>query len=303
VMSGGVVIAMNLNSLKYCLRQGLISLCRNFWLAVVTAGMIAISLAILGGFLLAALNAGQMLKNVAGNVEISVFLSNDAKVETVRARLAGLEGVGEQTFVSKEQGLAEFGRSLGDSDLFAGLAGENNPLPDMFRVRATDPALVPALTEKIRVIPGVELADYGEEIVTRLLAATRWLNMLFLVISLLLATGAVFLIVTIIRLSVMARQEEVGVMKYLGASNSFIRFPFFMEGMAMGLLGALAAAVPLGVLYHRLAILLERDALIFFLQPVTDQARLWPIFAGLLVMGTLMGGLGSLVAVRKFLRG
>jgi cell division transport system permease protein len=294
---------MKINSLKYCVRQSYVSISRNFWLAVVTAGIIAVSLAALGGFLLVAVNAGNLIQNFESNVEINVFLDKDADADTVRLSLDKLEGVKSYSFVTKEQGLEEFGRAMGDRIPLGGLEGENNPLPDMFRVRVQEAGLVPVLAQEIQTFPGVELADYGEEIVTRLLAATRWLNMLFLVISLLLATGAVFLIVTIIRLSVMARQEEVGVMKYLGASNSFIRFPFFMEGMAMGLLGALAAAVPLGVLYHRLAILLERDALIFFLQPVTDQARLWPIFAGLLVMGTLMGGLGSLVAVRKFLRG
>jgi len=170
---------MNFNSFRYCLRQGFVSLRRNFWLAVVTASMIAISLAILGGFILAAINAGQMLKQIAGNAEISIFLSADAKVEMVRSRLAVLQGIEEKTFVSKEQGLADFGLSLGDSQLFVGLAGANNPLPDMFRVRAADPALVPALAEKIRVFPGVELVDYGEELISGLLAVTRWLNMLF----------------------------------------------------------------------------------------------------------------------------
>lgn len=293
---------MNLNSLKYCLRQGIVSLFRNFWLAVVTAGMVAISLAILGGFLLVVLNVGQMLDNIAGNLEISVFLSDEADAQSIRTRLAGLDGVREYTFVSREQGLTDFGRSLGDSDLFAGLAGENNPLPDMFRVRAGEPALVDQLAEKIRTYPGVEHVDYGKEFVARLLSVTRWLNRFFLGISSLLALGAVFLIVTIIRLSVMARQEEIGVMKYLGASNLFIRTPFFLEGMAMGWAGALAAAVALGASYYRLAFSLQREALIFFLQPVTDPEKLWPVFAGLLVLGTVIGGLGSLVSMRKFLR-
>jgi len=293
---------MILNSLRYCLRQGLVSLRRNFWLAVVTAGMIAISLAILGGFLLVALNAGQMMRTIAENVEIGVFLNQDAEAEAVRSQLESLEGVYGYTFVSKEQGLDEFGQSLGDRELFSGLDGELNPLPDMFRVRAREAALVPSLADEIRALPGVELVDYGEELVARLVGVTRWLNTFFLGISFLLALGAIFLIVTIIRLSVLARQDEIGVMKYLGASNWFIRFPFFLEGMTMGWMGTLAATISLGFAYQRLVSSLQRDALIFFLQPVTDPEKLWPVFAGLLVLGTLMGGLGSLVSVRKFLR-
>lgn len=293
---------MNLNIIKYCLRQGVVSLFRNFWLALVTAGMIAVSLAILGGFLLVALNVGQILHSIAGNVEISVFLHEDADPELIQSRMAALDGVREYTFITREQGLADFGRALGDSALFAGLTGETNPLPDMFRVRAGDSALVETLAGEIRAFPGVEFVDYGEELVTRLLGITRWLNALFLGVSSLLAASAVFLIVTIIRLSVMARQEEIGVMKYLGASNFFIRAPFFLEGMVMGWAGALSAAVALGAAYHRLAFSLQRDALIFFLQPVTDPEKLWPVFAGLLVLGTVMGGLGSLLSVRRFLR-
>lgn len=293
---------MNLNAIRYCLRQGVVSLFRNFWLAIVTAGMIAVSLAILGGFLLVALNVGQILHNIAANVEISVFLRDDADQELIRARLDGLEGVQEHTFIPREQGLADFGRALGDSALFAGLAGENNPLPDMFRVRVGESDMVEALAEKMRAFPGVEFVDYGEEMVARLLGITRWLNTLLLGVSFLLAASAVFLIVTIIRLSVMARQEEIGVMKYLGAGNLFIRAPFFLEGMAMGWAGALAAAVALGAAYHRLAFSLQREALLFFLQPVTDPEKLWPVFAGLLALGTVMGGLGSLVSVRRFLR-
>ncbi|MCL5981632.1 MAG: permease-like cell division protein FtsX [Firmicutes bacterium] len=301
-MNSGGVTAMILNSLRYCLRQGLVSLRRNFWLAVVTAGMIAISLAILGGFLLVALNAGQMMRTIAENVEIGVFLNQDAEAEAVQSQLESLEGVYGYTFVSKEQGLDEFGQSLGDRELFSGLDGELNPLPDMFRVRAREAALVPSLADEIRALPGVELVDYGEELVARLVGVTRWLNTFFLGISFLLALGAIFLIVTIIRLSVLARQDEIGVMKYLGASNWFIRFPFFLEGMTMGWMGTLAATISLGFAYQRLVSSLQRDALIFFLQPVTDPEKLWPVFAGLLVLGTLMGGLGSLVSVRKFLR-
>jgi cell division transport system permease protein len=301
-MNSGVATAMNLNSLKYCLRQGVVSLFRNFWLALVTAGMIAVSLAILGGFLLVAINVGQILHNITTNVEVSVFLDNEADPQALRARLDSLEGVQEYKFVPREEGLAEFGRSLGDSALFTGLAGENNPLPDMFRVRAWDPEQVDTLAAEIKTYPGVEFVDYGQELVTRLLNFTRWLNTLFLGISTLLALGAVFLIVTIIRLSVMARQDEIRVMKYLGASSLFIRAPFFLEGMTMGWAGAFSAAAALGVAYHRLAFSLQRDALIFFLQPVTDPQRLWPVFAGLLVLGTVMGGFGSLVSVRKFLR-
>jgi cell division transport system permease protein len=293
---------MNFNSFRYCMRQTRVSLQRNLWLAMVTAGIIAISLAILGGFLLLAVNASQMIRNIESNVEIGVFLEDGAGVETIRQRLESHAGIHSVTFVSKEQGLQEFSRSLGDRVLLVGLEGENNPLPDLFRVRALDAEDVPAIAAEIAAYPGVELADYGEELVSRLLQITRWVNSLFLVTSILLAVGAIFLIITTIRLSVLARQDEVGIMKYLGASNWFIRFPFLLEGMVMGWTGTLSATAALGLVYYRLASSLNQESLAFFIQPVTDTARLFPIFIGLLLLGTLMGGFGSFISVRRFLR-
>ena len=293
---------MNFNSFRYCMRQSIISLHRNLWLAVVTAGIIAISLSILGGFLLLAVNADQMIRNIGTNVEIGVFLEDGAQVEAIQQKLDNHAGIHSYTFVSKEQGLKDFGHSLGDRVLLIGMEGENNPLPDLFRVRTLDAENVPAVAAEIASYPGVEMTDYGEELVGRLLKITSWVNTLFLAVSILLALGAILLIITTIRLSVLARQDEVGIMKYLGASNWFIRFPFLLEGMTMGWTGTLAATAALAVVYYRLATSLQQEALTFFIQPVTDTAQLLPIFIGLLLLGTLMGGFGSFISVRKFLR-
>ncbi|MDW7651965.1 MAG: permease-like cell division protein FtsX [Bacillota bacterium] len=293
---------MNKYAIRYCSRQSILSLSRNVWLAVITAGMIAISLAILGGFLLVVTNVNQFIQNIESNVEISVFLNDGINVEAVGQKLDNLEGVQDYTFVSKEQGLEDFGQTFGDRTLLSGLEGEENPLPDMFRVRVVDAEQVPPVAAAIQAYPEVEMADFGEELVTRLVQITGWLNTLFLILSILLAAGAVFLIITIIRLSVLARQEEVGVMKYLGASNWYIRFPFLLEGMVMGWTGTITAVAALGLFYFQLTASLQQDTLTLLLQPVTEMAKLLPIFIGLMVLGTVMGGLGSYVSIRRYLR-
>ncbi|OEF97052.1 permease-like cell division protein FtsX [Desulfuribacillus alkaliarsenatis] len=293
---------MNINAFKYCLRQSFISLRRNIWLATVTAGIIAISLVILGGFLLLAVNADQVLRDIETNVEVAVFLEDGTSPSSIEALLSNHHLVHSFVFVSKAEGLEEFGHKMGDRVLLAGMDGENNPLPDMFRVKVISADEVATLAADARLFPGVEMVDYGEELVGQLLQATNWLKNLLIGISSMLALAAIFLIVTTIRLSVMARQDEVGIMKYLGASNGFIRFPFLLEGMVMGWTGTLVAIAVLGAAYSRFTASLQQDAMIVFIQPVTDIERLLPIFVGLLLLGTLMGGLGSLISVRKFLR-
>ena len=166
-------------------------------------------------------------------------------------------------------------------------------MPDAFLVKTTDASLVSELTEKIRSLPGVEMADYGEELVARLLKLTGWLNKLFVGVSILLALGAVFLIITTIRLSVLARQEEIGIMKYLGASDWYIRFPFLLEGMAMGWIGTLASTAALGLAYSRLAASLQQDAFAFFIRPVTAVEQLVPIFLGFVMFRNINGWFGQ----------
>lgn len=296
------VTALNINSLRYCLRQSFVSIFRNIWLVLVTAGIIAVSLSIFGGFLLVVINTGQIITNVESNVEIGVFLHNDANVKEIQFKLDNLKGVKNYTYVSKEQGLEDFSKSMNNRIPLEGLSGENNPIPDLFRVRVVKAEMVPELAREIQGYPGVETVEYGEQLIDLLNRVTGWLNTVFLVLSTLLSLGAIFLIITTIRISVMSRQEEIGIMKYLGASNSFIRFPFILEGIVIGWIGTLLAVSVLSAVYYRLVVSLNQEALAFFIQPVTDLEILIPLIIGLLVMGTLLGGLGSMVSIHKHLQ-
>lgn len=293
---------MFINYLRYCLRQTAVSVSRNRWLALVSAGMIAVSLAILGGFLLVALNTNQIMRNVQSNLEIAVFLEDGADIPDLEGRLGRLEGISSCRFIDKHQGLQEFGQSLGDEALLQELTGEGNPLPDLFLVKGAAAGSIPALAGQIQQLPGVESIDYGGELVQSIIRLSRWLNSFSIVISVLLAVGAIFLVGTTIRLSVVIRQEEITIMKHLGASNWFVRLPFMLEGLAIGFSGSAVALAALGLLYHRFALLLSQKSPLFFLQPVTLPGKLMLIFAGLLLLGTAMGGLGSVFSIRRFLR-
>ena len=295
-------MGMNANSLRYSLRQGVVSLRRNALLVLVTTSMVAVSLAILGGFMLLSANVRQIVRTIETNVEIAVFARMDADVNALRGRLTEVQGVSEVVFVPRAEGLRELGQSLGDPDLFQVFTAQNNPLPDVFRLRVQTADQVSSVAEALRNINGVDTVDYGEELITQLLAFTRWVSGLLVATSALLGLGAIFLVVAIIRLSVIARQEEIGVMKYLGASNGFIRLPFVFEGIVMGFFGALLASFALWLLYDALIAGLKGMALPLLLHPITGLAELGVVFGTILVLGTLVGASGSLLAVRKYLR-
>lgn len=293
---------MSRYSFLYSMRQSIQGLFRNLWLAIITSGLIAISLVILGGFLLVTVNVNQFIHNIGSNVEISVFLNEGTNATEVEDKLDNLDGVISHRYVSKEEGLSDFATTMGDPSLLSELEGENNPLPDLLRVRVTEPEQVAVVAASIQAFPEVELVDYGSELVTRLMEITSSLNTVFLVFGVAIAFGAVFLIINIIRLSVLARQDEVSIMKYLGASNGYIRFPFLMEGMVIGWMGTLVAIGILALIYSQFVSYLTQDTLILLFQPVTVIAELLPIFIGLMVVGTLMSGFASYVSIRKYLR-
>ncbi|MEW5762341.1 MAG: permease-like cell division protein FtsX [Bacillota bacterium] len=282
------------------MRQAVTSLGRNFWLAAAAAGIVAVTLLILGAFVLFVANLASWTRTVESSIEINAFLEAGVDRNEVRRAVERLPGVASLTFISKEQALREMRRSLGErADILEGL--DENPLPDTYRIKAERAEQVPALARSIEQIPGVDKVNYGQGIVEKVIAVTRWINLASLVSAGLLGLAAVFLIVTTIRLSVAARQEEISIMKFLGASNWFVRSPFLIEGMTVGLAGAVLATILLNLGYLSLVGRLE-EAPLFFLQPVTDQGFLLGIVGGIVGLGLGIGGLGSLISVRKFLR-
>jgi len=286
----------------YSWRQCFQSLFRNFGLALASAGMVAVSLFLLGSFFLLGINAEQLVQGLEEGVEIGVFLEPEANRSYVENELQNLEGMEGFDFVSREEALKDMSRELGDEAMLEDLQGEYNPLPDTFLVRADRAELVPELTSKISEIEGVESADYGGELLNRVLSLAYILNLAFLVASGLLIAASIYLVVTSIRLSLLTRAEEVGIMKYLGASDWFIRFPFLLEGMIIGFMGALFSVGFLAAGYYYLVDALQQVDLIFLQQPVTSSSELLPVWLGLLATGTLIGGIGSFLSLRRFLK-
>lgn len=283
-------------------REAFVSLFRNGWLAASATGMVLVSLFLLGFVSLFALNAAHFSRLVENQVEVAVFLQDNLAPDLVRQlgrELRQIKGVAQVTFVSKEEALAKLKRDLGDkSGLLSGL--EENPLPDSFRLRPKDAAAVPLIAKEAAALPGVEKVRYGEGVVEKLVKITNSVRLAALALVALFGLAAVFLIVTTIRLSILSRQEEIGIMKLLGATNWFIRGPFVLEGLIIGASGALLATAILYWGYTALVGQVEQAALIFF-QPVTEKAVLLPVFGAIFGAGLILGALSSALSVHRFL--
>jgi cell division transport system permease protein len=214
----------------------------------------------------------------------------------VSIKIRSLPGVAEVEFIPKEQALAKLEESIG-ADKLEGL--DFNPLPDAFRVKVSDPQLVPRLAGEITGLRGVEQVRYGQGLVEKLLAVTRGIRIAGWVTMVVLGCAAIFLISTTIRVSVFSRRHEIGIMKLLGATNWFIRFPFLLEGLFLGLGGGLIASA--GIFYGYLFVVRQINAFLPFLPLVNQLNEIFFVFFSLLGLGLAIGAAGSVFSVRRFL--
>jgi cell division transport system permease protein len=291
------------------IRKGLLNLWADRWLNLVTVVVIALCLTLVGAFLMLAANGSALLSRFAGNVEVMVYLNeghSPADLQKLQAAIQADPVVQQVTFVSKDQALARFTQQLGEA---AGVIDQlqKNPLPNSLEVRlAADYREIPDMERfaaKYTGSPAVEEIYYGREWVERLARIVRTLWIVGGFIGVFLAGTAVFIISTTIRLAIHRRKDEIAVMRLVGATNRFIQAPFLIEGSMQGLIGA---AGSVGGLYLTYLLLSNRG---LAGGPVTQFfPGFTPIFLGpsalaaLMIMGVILGFIGSLVSTGRHLK-
>jgi cell division transport system permease protein len=293
---------VRLSTITYYFREAFQSVLRNSWLSLASIGVVAVSLLILGSSLLLVLNANNIAANLESSVEITLFLKDGTssdQIEDLQDSIKARPEVAEVKFISKTQALEEMKQNFGDNqDILAGLE-EKNPLPDALRIKTYSVEQVEPLALQLESVEEVDQVRYGQGVVEKLLALSKWVRTAGLVTMCLLGLAAVFLIATTIRLSVFARRKEIGIMKMLGATNWFVRFPFLLEGMFLGLTGSVLAVV--AVYFGYLSLIARIEMSLPFFQLVSDRNVLVPLIEALLGLGLGIGMAGSMISLRKFL--
>ncbi|MDR3585366.1 MAG: permease-like cell division protein FtsX [Desulfosporosinus sp.] len=295
---------MMLNSTGYILRETAHSMKRNPWLSIASVLTVMVSLVILGFSVFFLANASNMAKSFESQLEIATFVqtsATSAQVQTLQSQIKGMPGVASVTLVTKDQALIDFGKTMGGAqgNLLTDLGG-TNPFPDKLTVKATDPQKVKALADEVAVLPGVDKVRYGQGYVDKLLIFTQWLRWIGLGVVAAFAIAAIVLISINVKMNVFSRRREIQIMKLVGASNSFIRWPFLIEGLALGLVGGALAAAIVGVGYNWITSYVQST--LTFLPVVQNLVLFRQVTVGLLLAGMMMGAIGSGLSLQKFLR-
>lgn len=294
---------MKMRTSEYMVRETLISLKRHNWMSIASISTVAVSLFVLGIFMILVLNMNRMASFLESQVQISVYLKDDLSKEDIRGigdDIRGLQGIDTVAFISRSDAEKRLRERLGEQAYLLDALGEENPLPDSYEVTVRDPSMVETTAQAIAEFKGVEQTKYGQDVVEHLFDITRLIRIFGLVLMLLLAGATLFIISNTIRLTVFARRKEVAIMKYVGATDWFIRWPFMLEGVVMGFAGGVIAAIALKLVYAAAAAKIY-DTLAFF--PLIPEQPFMTIIGMLIVIsGMAIGALGSSISLKRFLK-
>lgn len=294
---------MKFRTFGYFIKEGMANLGRNSLMSLASIGSVASALIILGIFLIITLNFNFIVDTVESQVEITAYLDDslmDEEISRIGRELIQVHGVKEVTFVSREQALKEFREQLGDKEGLLAAMEKDNPLPNSYRIRTQQPEIVKDVANMIGRIEGIAEVKYGKEIVDKLFKITGIIRFVGISVMAVLSIISIFIISNTIKLTVYARRREIEIMKYIGATDWFIRWPFLIEGMVLGFLGSLIAVGVLNVAYYYLFNFVVLNIPIITLLPF--DVFLYDLSIWFLGIGTFIGAVGSGISIRRFLR-
>ena len=294
---------MKLKTGEYFIQEVFHSLRRNNWMTFASIGTVAVSLFVLGVFLILVLNMNRLAGMLESQVQISVYLEDhltDREKRQIGYDIESLQGIDSVTYVDRETAKERLKERLGDQKYLLDALSEDNPLPVAFEVTVTTPAVVESAAGAIAAMQGVEEAKYGQDVVEHLFDITRLMRIFGFVLMGLLGGATLFIISNTIRLTVFARRKEIAIMKYVGATDWFIRWPFLLEGIVLGCIGGFIAAVALRSFYAAMAAKIYSTLAFFPLMPQYPFMNY--VTLAILLAGIVIGAIGSVISLKRFLR-
>ena len=294
---------MKIRTLEYFVKEAAISLKRNNLMSFASITTVAISLVILGLFLIMVMNLNNMAAHLESQVQINVYLEDnlsEAERYEIGNNIKKIKGVEEITFVTKDEAIERFRERLGEQKYLLDALDDANPLPYSYEVKLTLPEQVKSAAAEIAEYPGVKTAKFGQEAIEQLFKLTHMIRSFGVEVILFLVFATLFIISNTIRLTVFARRKEIGIMKYVGATDWFIRWPFIMEGMALGFGGALIATLVLRTSYSAITNQIYQSFM--FLPLIPQYPFLTNLTILLIVLGMIIGALGSAISLKKFMK-
>lgn len=274
---------------------------RNGWMTVASVSAVTITLTLVGVFLAIILNVSKIAVDIKDNVDVSVFVeigTSDEDTQKLGKELSEIKGVDKVTFSSKETEYKKLTEKLGDTwKLFD---GDDNPLYDVYVVTPKDTDDIKTIQREVQNLANVDKADYGGKKSEKLFTMAKNVKLWGTIAGVFLIVVAIFLISNTIRITIISRKREIQIMRLVGAKNGYIRWPFFLEGAFIGVLGSIIPLVLLSFGYSQVYFIFAKNMSSYdLIRPTTLVLQLNVI---LILIGVVIGSVGSVFSMRRFLK-
>lgn len=299
---------MKYNILGYLIGEGFSNVFKNKKSTMASLVIMCATMIIFGVFLIFEQNINHFVKEVEAAQGMQVFIKNGTtqeQIQEIGEKIRAIDGVSTAEFKSKEDALNTMKEGFGEQqDLLAGFEGENNIFPDSYIVTLTDLTKNGQVQDEIWKIENIKKITNKDETVSTLISLANGIKIVTGVILILLIIISTFIIANTIKLTVHARRKEISIMKYVGATNSFIRWPFMVEGMIIGIISSTISIAIVGLGYHFVAQQLVNSQMMKLINMslVSFSDMLSSIILVYMLLGIGIGAIGSVISMRKYLK-
>lgn len=301
---------MKFSSIKYLTGQGIKSVWKNKMMTFASFCIMLVSLLLVGLCILAAINLNKVISGIEGKNEVVVIVldgTDEDGIKAVGESIENLSNISSVSFYSRDDAWKDMVADMTpeQQEVFK-YAADDNPLPDTYRVTVSDIEKLADSTNQLTSIENVEKVLAPTEFADILLSIRNIFSVVAIALIIALAVVSLVIISNTTRTSVYSRRKEINIMKYVGATNKFINIPFFIEGMLVGILAAVAAFFLTMFVYNGLTDIITENPQILNILGVRSLYKfkdiMWYVLGGYVLAGGVIGAIGTIISTRKYVR-
>lgn len=299
---------MRTSNVTYLVKKGISSIWKNFLMSFASFCILMVSLLLVSCAVLLMMNVNKIMSNIEDTNEITIYLKediSDKQVEHIKSVLEKNQDITDVKYYSKEQALDDFRDNMAEySELLDYL--DKNPMPETFLVRVKDLSKIRHVVNTVNDIEGVEQTKAPYDFASVLIQIRNTFTLIGGAVLIALVVVSIVIVSNSIRTSVFARRNEISIMRYVGATSGFIKAPFFVEGMFIGILAGAAAWGLTWLIYDSVFALFSADLTVwqmfgfYGLMPFGDI--MWYVLAVNCAAGALLGAVGTVFSTGKYLK-
>jgi len=290
------------SNVEFFLVEALRSFRRGALMSFVAIGTITVSLVIFGMFLLLIVNLGNVIGTVSSKMDLAVYVDKDLSLEeagALQVQLSKIAGVERVDFISRAEAWRDFQKEFSSKLDLSQILSEN-PLPHTFSLKIRTPELLPLVAKEVSRIPVISEVRYSGQLIAQIKSLVDAVRIGGVALVILISFATLLIVVNTVRFTVLARETDISIMKLVGATDTFVKWPFIIEGVLFGVIGGLLSALILKIAYE--AVVLRVSSALPFFPVVSNKFMLTFIYLVMIIGGTLVGLLGAYISVSRVLK-